>query len=207
MINAIITQNYIYNKNKKTFQNELTTDVIEYFNKLNIFLIPLSNNLISKKKIENIFNKFDIRVVILSGGNDIPKNEKKTIRDIIELRLIESAIKKNIKILGICRGMQIINYYFEGKTSKLTNHVNVRHKIFPNIKFKKYLPTIVNSFHNFGITEDNLSKKMKIIASDKNKNIEAFVDNDFNILSFMWHPEREKKLQRDFYLIKKFLNA
>lgn len=206
MINALVTQNLIFNKSKNIYQSELTLDINEYFIKQNIFLIPISNSLISKKKIENFIEKFEIKLLILTGGNDIPINKKKSIRDILELRLIEISIKKKIKILGICRGMQILNYYYSGKIKKIYNHVRVKHKINVISKFKKALPTIVNSFHNYGILKKGLSANFSPIAFDKNENVEAFIDKEFRILGIMWHPERDQKIKKDFYFIKKFVN-
>src|SRR3990170_3177910 len=66
--------------------------------------------------------------LMLTGGEDVhprfygvpekvaeldPKeiNER---RDEFELRIIETALKKGSPILGICRGLQIVNVYFGG---------------------------------------------------------------------------------------------
>ena len=49
--------------------------------------------------------------LILHGGKDLDETPNRTR---FELALIREAIAKNIPVFGICRGMQIINKYFDG---------------------------------------------------------------------------------------------
>ena len=61
--------------------------------------------------------------------------------------MIKYSIKK-YPILGVCRGMQVINFFL--KVSKLELMVyELSIKFFKDKFFKKSLS--VNSFHNFGI--------------------------------------------------------
>ena len=51
--------------------------------------------------------------------NDIFDKEKYIqMRREVEINLIKFGINKN-SILGICRGMQILNYFFGGKLNKI----------------------------------------------------------------------------------------
>ena len=71
--------------------------------------------------------------------------------------------------------------------------MRTRHNIFfTNREIIKKNFLNVNSFHNDGIKKNDLSKLFKVVASDKNKNIEMFISNDKKIIGTMWHPEREK---------------
>src|SRR6185295_1684425 len=77
---------------------------------------------ISDERIENCDG------VILSGGVDIhPKYYKESIhypgapekgfqthRDDFEFSVLEKSLKKNIPVLGICRGLQLINVFCKG---------------------------------------------------------------------------------------------
>ena len=105
--------------------------------------------------------------------------------------------KNDIPLFGICRGMQMMALYLGSNLKKVEGHVKKRHKLKGEIDFE------VNSFHNFGIKKNNLSKKFVKIAFDKEKNIEMFVSKKHKIIGVMWHPEREdnKKILTD--LIKK----
>ena len=173
---------------------------IDYFGKKksDYNLIP-NNTYLS----EQILKK--INLLILTGGNDIISNKKESLtRNKIEKNLIKKAIKKKIPILGICRGAQLLNISFGGKIKKVRNQMRTRHNVYiikNDIIKKKVLN--VNSFHNFGIKKNNLSKKFVKIAFDKEKNIEMFVSKKHKIIGVMWHPEREdnKKILTD--LIKK----
>lgn len=96
------------------------------------FIIPTIN----KKNAEEIVSKID--GLILTGGSDIDPslfNEKPIEtdfeimksdikRDLFEMELIKYAIKLNKPILGVCRGMQLLNVYFSGSIyQELTDNI------------------------------------------------------------------------------------
>ena len=66
------------------------------------------------------------RIGILTGGGDIDEQPN---RNKVEKELIKLSIKKDIPLLGICRGMQMINLHCGGNVSTVNNHVRVTHKI------------------------------------------------------------------------------
>jgi gamma-glutamyl-gamma-aminobutyrate hydrolase PuuD len=79
--------------------------------------------------------------LILQGGNDIcpsaynqPNQTAKNIaqfRDVFELSLIQVALQKQIPILGICRGMQLLNISFGGNLhQELDNGKWIKHSAF-----------------------------------------------------------------------------
>ena len=64
---------------------------------------------------KKIFENIKIEGIILTGGNDlnvISKNSLSLKRDNFEKAIIKYAIKKNIPIYGMCRGMEIITEFF-----------------------------------------------------------------------------------------------
>lgn len=162
---------------------------LSYFEKkkINYYLIP------NKKKISvKILNKTNL--LIIAGGNDVSNFFKTSrIRNNIENNLINICLKKNIPILGICRGAQLLNKNLGGKIEKVKNHMRTRHNVFfikNNILKKKFLN--VNSFHSYGIKKNGLSKKLNMLANDKDENVEMFISKNKKIIGVMWHPEREK---------------
>ena len=174
---------------------------LNYFEKKNInyYLIPNKKNL-SIKEIEKI------NLLIIPGGNNVSNILRTSkIRNSIEINLIKICLKKNIPILGICRGAQLLNKNFGGKIKKVKNHMRTRHKIFftDNKIIKKNFLN-VNSFHNYGIKKNDLSKVFNMLAIDKDENIEMFISNNKKIIATMWHPEREKNTQILDNLIKYF---
>lgn len=144
--------------------------------------IPLSYT----KPIE----KYNINGVIFSGGNDLSHlnpNNLSILRDKYEKNIIKYCIKSNIPILGVCRGAQILAYYFKSTLQKMPNHVNKQHTIkFKNQTYK------VNSFHNYCITK--LGNTLEITAKADDDTIESFKHKKFPIFGMMWHIEREKIL-------------
>ena len=69
-------------------------------------------------------DRFDLKWVLLSGGEDIGKNPA---RDEFEIALIKRAISTGTGLLGVCRGAQLLNRFFGGSTTRLTGHVATRH--------------------------------------------------------------------------------
>ena len=159
-----------------------------------------------------------VDALILTGGDTstlISKNISENMlkrRDNTENALITEAIRRKIPILGICRGMEFLNVYFEGtlkKTShpialdhdiKITN--SLRHSIFHAGTLR------VNSFHDWGI--DKLGDDLISFAIAGDGSIEGFVHQNENIIGLLWHPERlfsdakAQKIHND--LIKRFLS-
>jgi putative glutamine amidotransferase len=161
---------------------------------------------------KNNYKYLNFEGLILLGGEDIspklynmPKSKfTKNInyeRDLIELFLIKKALKKNIPILGICRGMQLINIYFGGTLYQDLFSLNIKHfntnfptktiKIVKNSALYNILKKTkikVNSIHHQAINK--LGKNLKISAFDKNNIPYAIESSSYKfLLGLQWHPE------------------
>ena len=174
------------------------------------FYIPTSN----QEMIKYYFDTFQFDGVILTGGNDVYKNKKteniisklSETRNDVENEILKISLKKNIPILGVCRGMQFINTYLGGKLSMVENHSgNHKHIIINCSKGKYEFPNKVNSFHNYAIPNNFNSVHTEILAKDEENNIEAFCHFEKKVLGIMWHPEREEPFNNlDVNLAKEF---
>ena len=201
-MNVLISSNF--KKHFNTYIDFVDHYWIKFFELRKINFIIVSNSI----QINwNIYNKYKIKLIIIPGGNDLFGSERLSkVRLNNEFKLIKFGLKNNIPILGICRGMQVINYYFKGKQKKFLGHMNTTHDIIMKNDFFKKKILNVNSFHNYIITEKLLSKKLNVLATDKDKNIEFFSHKSKKIFGIMWHPERNKNYKQLDEILKKLLN-
>lgn len=187
-------------------RNSISFEYINFFEDLGFIIHLIPNN---TKHLDKYFNT-EIDLVVLSGGNNVnPKlyNSKIDLddvyfqRDNLESKLIDHALKREIPILGICRGFHYINVFFDGSLAhNIQHHTNTSHLLQSDNILLKNKPS--NSFHNHGIYINNLSKHFEILAKSGDL-VEAYQCKSKHILGLQWHPERQaqeydKKLISDF---------
>ncbi len=178
--------------------------------------VPIILPITSKKEVVEEYIKI-IDALILTGGQDVDPNlygeelykeseEPSVERDQYDFMLIEAALKKGIPILGICRGMQILNVYLGGKLHQdikyhsKTNLKHVQSSMYSDpvhsIKISKgsYLyeklgeESRVNSIHHQCIKE--VASSLNVVAvSIGDGIIEAYESKEGKILGVQWHPE------------------
>nr|WP_099192408.1 gamma-glutamyl-gamma-aminobutyrate hydrolase family protein [Tepidibacter mesophilus] len=180
------------------------------------FIIPMGEcDEVIKQQVETIDG------LILSGGHDVDSllyNEEPTQklgeiypkRDEFDYRLIEYAMGKDIPILGICRGMQILNVanggslyqdlsfidgcyikHWQGNQSDVATH-NV--DVEKGSKLSSIIGNTfkVNSFHHLAVKD--VAKGFNVCARAKDGVIEAIEkDGDTFVVGFQWHPEMMSK--------------
>ncbi len=116
---------------------------------------------------------------ILSGGNDI---EDISIRDHLELKMLDYASSYRLPVLGICRGMQLLAYREGVRFKKIENHIGTSHLIQGNIS------KVVNSYHEYQL--ESCPNNYHVIARSLDSNIEAIRHKYLPWEGWMWHPER-----------------
>lgn len=137
---------------------------------------------------------------ILCGGAHIGKNP---VRDTRELEWIQSALENRQPIIGICRGMQLLNHYFGGDVANIPeilskNHLN---DTFDDEKEHAYMQS---QFHQVCDVDGNLKRvnsrhhqfcswiptNFWITHRAEDGIVEGFEDVDRKIWAVLWHPER-----------------
>ena len=195
MLRVVITMRTVVDSEYKESRDCLSEDWSNYLFSLHndIQLTPLVNQ---PESVERFLENIKPDLLILSNGNDLHSNER---RDKTELKAINYAMKNNISILGVCRGMQILNYFFGGNIEKkIQLHVTENHEISVVDKgFQKELNTTfmnVNSYHNQGIKISGLSDEFNILGVNSDI-VEIMKHKSKNILGIQWHPERPNRDQ------------
>lgn len=147
--------------------------------------------------------------VIFTGGADInpelygQKNTHSYIsafsiaRDRNELSILSDALDLKKKILGVCRGHQLINAAFGGvliqEISLMSSHGG-HHSLDEKEGIISNFFTRVNSMHHQGV----LSPGVGLRPTSRHGGVIESTENE-NILTVQWHPEAMDKGSIDFF--------
>lgn len=194
MIAAITTRIDSFENQQRSYVN---TTYLKWLWKQGFSVITIQDG----SSIDQIAQIADL--LILPGGYDmdpslcaLPYHDdytkyNKTV-DMIDLLALKAFHKRNKPILGICRGMQVMNIYFKGTLyDNVNNHQDTTHTLILSKKgilypLRKKLK-VVNSYHHQAIKDISPLLKVEAISSDGI--IEAFSFND-HIIGVQWHPEK-----------------
>ena len=149
-------------------------------------------------------NSLSPDLIVLTGGDDIGDTPE---RDAAEFELLDVAVQQSVPVLGVCRGMQMINARFGGTTEPVADHVACVHDVrIAEIWQGEYGPMAsVNSYHNLAITPATLGSGLEISATAEDGGIEAFQHAEMQLAGIMWHPERDGGPAGDRALVERMI--
>lgn len=166
----------------------------------------------------------DFDLLLLPGGGDISPllyassqsgaSAPDYITDLLQFQLLQLALLKNKPVLGICKGMQLINVYFGGSlhTDLPTSALHTAHgkDLFHRLSFAPCFPAqccifgnpsaasalyeclsrypVVNSAHHQGIHKPG--QDLIPLQFSKDFLPETIAHRQLPILGLQWHPER-----------------
>jgi gamma-glutamyl-gamma-aminobutyrate hydrolase PuuD len=122
--------------------------------------------------------------VVLSGGNDLAVlGGDAPERDAVESALLDWAERRGLPVLGVCRGMQVIQQRFAVPLRRVEGHVAKRQVI--RIEGD---PREVNSYHCFAAFDSRPPLDVWAVAGDGV--VKAIRHSVKPMTGIMWHPER-----------------
>lgn len=155
--------------------------------------IPVPNAL---QEPQAWFQRVGVDGFILTGGNDLAglpnASRPAPERDMTEWALLDYAGERQMPVLGVCRGFQVMNVYLGGRLVPVSGHVASRHaveRVSESSFFTGY--SRVNSFHDWGLDKQGLSDMLIPILCGYDGTIEAARHAKLPWFGMMWHPERE----------------
>ncbi len=187
-----ITQRVIYKNGNSIDMLDVGWDI--FLKKCGFEYEVISNK--EKSISSNYLRKF--KGIIFSGGNSLLScNGDSEERDKLEKKIYKLATNMQIPIIGVCRGMQLIQEMHGIKLSRIFGHVKKKQRLIINNK-----TTITNSYHNYG-TKKNV-KNLVVFAKAFDGVIKGILSKKKKIVGIMWHPERNDPLRPyDINLFKK----
>jgi len=140
--------------------------------------------------VESLFRDIEPGGILLTGGNDlVGLGGDAPERDLTEEQLIEGALERELPLLGVCRGMQMLQHYYGVPLNRVDGHVTPRQDIL----FQGTRIT-VNSYHRFGTRSTVPELQVCAIADD---GVIKAVRAGGSVLGIMWHPERWEPFRRE----------
>jgi len=158
-------------------------------------------------------------LLLLPGGGDIdpsffyqPNIASKNIEfmlDYIQFLFLEAYVTACKPVIGVCKGMQLINIFFGGdlcqdmSPNSLKLHAYTGRDryhsiapILPKAKLPSYLPgdsiltqsMVVNSAHHQRV--ERLGRNLEVLQISADNVIETICHRSLPIIGLQWHPER-----------------
>ena len=170
----------------------------------------------------------DIDISLFNGKADSNIGTPDKNRDAIEIALIKEAVKRELPVFGICRGIQVINVALGGtlitdipnQFSTTLIHQNSSAngrdyhahdvKVEENTRLAKILNKLtipVNSFHHQAILEPAPGLRVTARATDGLIEAVEFTNGSPNLIGVQWHPECIQKYSEQRNLFKSFIET
>ena len=117
----------------------------------------------------------DIDLLIITGGDDHP------VRNQVEHELVNSMLSRDLPIIGVCHGCQLLTQRLGGSVVPVEDHQDSYHEVFYQDESH-----LVNSYHKLRIEQTPPSAT--VLAHDPEGHVEAWIQG--RRAGIMWHPER-----------------
>jgi anthranilate synthase/aminodeoxychorismate synthase-like glutamine amidotransferase len=165
--------------------DSFTFNLFHYLSSLKANVDVIRNNKITSKEIiKKKYNK-----IVISPGPGNPNQSGNCLK-------IVKSLYRNLPILGVCLGHQIIGQVFGSKIvqAKKLMHGKTSKIISKKIGILKGLPKNFEAtrYHSLIIDKKTLSKDLQITAETKNGLIMGIKHKKYNVHGVQFHPESIK---------------
>ena len=178
--------------------DSFTYNLFHYISNLKCKVDVVRNDKINSEDI--IKNKY--KKIVISPGPGNPSQAGNCLK-------IVKHLYKDLPILGVCLGHQIIGQVFGGKiiTAKKLMHGKMSKIYLKKIGIFKGIesPFEATRYHSLIVDRKTLPDSLTIVAETKDKIIMGFMHNQYDIHGVQFHPE-SIKTKVGIQLIKNFIN-
>ena len=198
----VVSQRVDYFPDRNETRDSIDQKLISFLQLSDSFVIPVPNVIQApgqietdkKASVDKFMNSINPSAIVLSGGNDIGEYPE---RDNTEFALLDYAEEKQLPVLGICRGMQLMAVRDGATLTTIEGHVGTKQKIIGEISRE------ITCYHDFTVAHE--PKNFSTLAhNDKDGTIEAMQHMSLPWEGWMWHPEREARfLEQDIERLKR----
>ena len=150
----------------------------------------------------SLFRNPEVAGLVLTGGNDLVSlGGDAPERDATEEALLDAAGARGLPVLGVCRGMQLIQQRHAVPLRRVEGHVTPRQIIQIDNE-----PMQVNSYHHFAALESRPPLDVWAVAADGV--VKAVRHTARSTTGIMWHPERNSPFSNtDVALFRRVFKA
>lgn len=150
--------------------------------------VPIPNHVATAL---TLLTSLPVRGLLLTGGNDLtPYGGDAPERDATESALLGAARARRLPVIGVCRGMQVLQHACGVRLGPVEGHVATEQRVQ-----SIYGGRVVNSYHRFGARESAPELVARATADDGV--IKAVSHATEPLVGIMWHPERLTPFDED----------
>lgn len=126
--------------------------------------------------------------------------------DELDLKVIDYAVNNNMPLLGICRGLQVINVYFNGTLKQhVLNHSEGVHRIVLVENYLDFPPICeTNTFHHQSVKK--LGDELKVLYYSLDGEVELLIHKKYPIIATQFHPEKDIENELSLKVLDYFKN-
>jgi putative glutamine amidotransferase len=137
------------------------------------------------------------RGLLLTGGDSLGRlpgesngGHEWSERDRTETALLDAALEDGLPVLGVCRGLQLVNVHLGGGLARdllpYGPHVAVEHEV----ELADGACVTTNSFHDNAVPLDRLARELEPFALAARDVVEGLRHPRLPVTAVQWHPER-----------------